>query len=170
MSQCKQIEELIIKRSIASLTDKDEEMIENHLLSCAACTAFASKIENITVCENDMVVSPQRNIKRRLMKKMHKRVKQQKTSIVNRIVDIFTFQPAIYKVAAAAILLFLLVLSIPQLDQPQNISNSEYRTAMVDTVSLNVINLNQIIQIVDSQKVGVNLSEDTVLTKILYTL
>jgi hypothetical protein len=170
MSHCTHIEDLIIHRQIAPLSEKDERTLSEHLSSCAACLSFESKIANISFLDQMEDIKPRRDMKHNLMRQMRSRVQQQRRTVVDRIIDIFAYRPAFYKVAAAAMLLLVFLLASPRFKQPQRISTTEYRVTALDSVSLNVINLNQIIQIVDSQKVGINLSEDTLLTKILYTL
>ena len=77
---------------------------------------------------------------------------------------------ALYQAAFVSLLLLLLVFATPKLRTPNYDAETTFTPTLADTVNMNIINLQQIIQIVDSQKVGVNLNEDTVLAKILYTL
>ncbi len=166
MNQCKHIEDLIIKRSIAPLIKKEQHTIEAHLSNCPACSFFAQKIATIAAFEGEADIQPRRDIKTSLLRRMRSRVPR--ANFFDRIAEL-SFRPSFYRAAVVAMLLFLIVLSLPQLHRPSRITPPEYKTAKIDS-SLNIINLNQIIQIVDSQKVGMNLREDTVLAKIIYTL
>jgi len=169
MSQCTHMKDLILKRLIEPLSDNERMTLSEHISTCASCPAFESRVSNTSMLDQMDEIKPRRDIKHNLMRHMRSRVQSQRR-VLDRIADLFSYRPVFYKVAAAAVLFILFVLAAPPFKQQPHIGDAEYRATVVDTVSLNVININQIIQIVDSQKVGVNLSEDTLLSKILYTL
>jgi predicted anti-sigma-YlaC factor YlaD len=171
MSQCQDMHQHIIHRTIAPLTQETEERLEAHLLTCPACRQFNRDIIAIEQAGIHVAnVRPQPNLKSFLLKQMrHERCLSHK-SLLDRIQQALTFRVALYQAAFVFALLMLFVLASPRWKAPRPFSESHFTATIADTVSMNVINLQQIIQIVDSQKVGLNLRQDTVLAKILYTL
>ncbi|MBN1482154.1 hypothetical protein EH223_07850 [candidate division KSB1 bacterium] len=171
MSECKHIKDLIIQRNIAPLPQKDERVLVQHMKSCTSCQAFERLVSSYEdVSANSFTLRPRDDIKVSLKRIMRTRAQIIPKGVKNRLAHVLASRKVLYKIAVATIILFLFILGMPQLKRSQHTRHREYTTTTIDSISLNVINLNQIIQIVDSQKVGVNLRQDTMLAKILYTL
>ncbi|MBN1559301.1 hypothetical protein JW998_03580 [candidate division KSB1 bacterium] len=171
MSQCQDIRHHIIQSTIAPLARETQGLVEAHLRTCPACRRFNCDVIAIEQAGMHVAnVRPKPNLKRFLLKQMRHRHRLSHKSLLNRIQQLLTFRVALYQVAFVFVLLMLFVLASPRLKAPRSFPESHFTATIADTVSMNVINLQQIIQIVDSQKVGLNLREDTVLAKILYTL
>ena len=171
MSQCTDFREHIMKRTFEPLGRATEERLEAHLKSCSACLQFEATLKNINqIGENDCALSPRSHIKRELLKRMRSRHQTKTEPLFDKVRQFFTYRIALYQAAFVSLLILLLVFATPKLRTPHHNSETTFTPTLADTVNMNIINLQQIIQIVDSQKVGVNLNEDTVLAKILYTL
>ncbi|MBN1464921.1 hypothetical protein JXA02_04120 [candidate division KSB1 bacterium] len=167
MSRCQDIRQYIVQNSIAPIARDLQEIIAAHLQSCQACRQFSREIAAIGQAGEHARVRARPELKRFLIKRI--RDKQIHQKLPDRIRHFLTIRVALYQAAFVALLLFFLVLASPRLKRSQHLSEPHMTPTLADT-SLNVINLQQIIQIVDSQKVGSNLRADTVLAKILYTL
>lgn len=171
MRECNDIKDLIVQRNIAPVTQKEEQDLLNHVKSCEKCRQFFYQIASFeTLATTCYILKPRDDIRTSLRRIVRKRARLDQRNTFERIVAFFASRRAMYKIAAAVIFLLLFVLGTPHLKRSRNIMQNEFIISPIDTVSLNVINLNQIIQIVDSQKVGVTLHQDTMLAKILYTL
>lgn len=88
---------------------------------------------------------------------------------LERLRLLFGRRTVVYQAMMAAVLFLLLLLTTSKLRQPRTAPGEQLMPA-IETVKLNVLTVEQIHQIVDSQKVGMNLNQDTALAKILFTL
>ena len=171
MNQCREIREKILQRTIAAFEKKLEDRVEAHLSTCQACSQFNENVIAIAhASESVAKVHPAPALKRQLLNHMRSKHTSNHNSLLSVLRRLFSTRIAIYQAAFVTAVLILLVLAVPQLKSPHQHIEPPFTSTIADTVSMNVINLQQIIQIVDSQKVGLNLHEDTVLAKILYTL
>ena len=170
MNHCEKNRELIIKRTVAPLREKVEESLQEHIKICESCRQFEAKIMAIERAGDKVLhVVARPKVKSFLLKKMRAQY-QKSQNIFGQIRHLFAYRVALYQAALVSLLLLFLLLAAPKLKTPHQVSETQFMPTLADTMSMNVINLQQIIEIVDSQKVGSNLSEDTVLAKILYTL
>lgn len=171
MSHCEHYRELMMKKTIAPLSAHDDAKLADHLSGCPKCRAFEQRVLAIASADDNAAsLRPAPALKQALIRRMRDKRREKKAPAWRGLRHFFTYRVALYQAALVSLLLLFLVLAAPKLKSPRQVSTSQFTPSVADTMSMNVINLNQIIQIVDSQKVGVNLREDTVLAKILYTL
>jgi len=163
VENCQRIQEMLIKKSVKD-PGYDAELVLAHVAHCESCRQFQQHLKAMETAAGEQpgVELPGRLLAR-LLKRMRSKARSQRLRLL------FSRKMVVYQATMAAVLFLLLLLTTSKLREPRTAPGEQYMPAD-ETVRLNVLTVKQIHQIVDSQKVGMNLSQDTALAKILFTL
>jgi len=169
MQDCAHIQELLLNKPVENISPDDERDVAAHLKGCPDCRQFQQQIESVAdAMQSSPEIHPRDSLRRTLLQhmraknKFHKRVPLWRRYLLSRKI-------AVYQAFAAAALVFFFIVITHKVKDYSDVANQLYMPSVPDVELLNVVTVQQVHQIVDSQKVGVTLSQDTVLSKILFT-
>lgn len=170
MQDCRTIQDLLVKREIETISDEQERELEVHIKTCEDCKAFRERLAQVAAASQqtskDLLSE---GLRVSLLRRMRSKSGAQKSYVPWRQFFIRR-RVAIYQTVAAAAIILFFTLITRKIGDSHRVTQHMISPISMDTEMLHVLTVRQVHQIVDSQKVGVTLSQDTVLSKILFTL
>ncbi|UCE04558.1 MAG: hypothetical protein JSW07_13120 [bacterium] len=174
--RCEDIEELLIRQNFEDLTGNEKSLLQEHVKTCNQCRNYQHQLVNF---QNSMTISqksplrPDPGIRQTVMDRMNA-LKPKKyrifDSLWQRLLHILEYRIPVYQglIGIACSLLFFVVINYFSFsNQPQS-GSSQYHKMMADT-TFHQINVIKNLQIIEQQKIGKNVSEDTLLTRFIFS-
>jgi anti-sigma factor RsiW len=171
---CDDIEQLLIKRNIDGLSEEESQMLQEHLRSCDRCRSF----ENTLLSLQDSMqfgtrekLAPDPAIRENVIQRMRD-LKPQETRVLGKaykaIKSLLQYRIPVYQALPVVILILLLSLAVEQFPsstrhEPAGLS-SIAKTESPVPAQLRVI---EDLGIIDQQKIGQSLKEDTTLAQFI---
>ena len=170
MLDCKNLQELLITKRIQNISPDEETDVAAHIKACAECRRFQQRIVSLTATTSTpQEVHLSSHVRNTLLQHMRLKNKPRKReSLWRRYLS--SRRITVYQAAAAAALVLFFFIITSRIKDHSGSADHLSMLNVADVEMLNVISVQQVHQIVDSQKVGVKLSQDTLLSKILFTL
>jgi hypothetical protein len=173
---CAEIERLLIKKNIEGLTDSEQLLLNEHLKYCGRCIQFQRALVNIKgsmEIKTDNGLLPYHAVRQNLIKRMES-IKKEKQSMLNTFLqpvrNILEYRIPVYQAAigiAVVLLISIVNIKMPFSSQKKPL-NLQDAFAIEDSISYQYNFINKL-QIIDSQKIGINVKEDTMFTKYIVT-
>ncbi len=171
---CDDIEELLIKRKIDGLSGEESQMLREHLSSCDRCRGFENTLLNLQDSmqfgtREELVPDPA--IRENVIQRMRV-LKPKETGILGKIYQavksLLQYRIPVYQALPVVILILLLSLAVKQFPsgtrhEPAGL-RSVAKTESVVPAQLRVIDD---LGIIDQQKIGQSLEEDTTLAQFI---
>jgi hypothetical protein len=170
--KCDAVEELLIKQNFESLSENENAMLQNHLKNCKHCQNYQNQLvfiqKSMSVSQKSQL-KPDPAIRQSLMDRMNA-VKHKRHRIGDlfwqRLLNLLEYRIPVYQGLiglACSLLIFVAIhyFSFSSHYQP-NIPQYEMRMADTTFYQINVI---KNLQIIEQQKIGKNVREDSLLTR-----
>jgi len=173
---CETIEELSIKQAIETLSADENNLLKQHLKTCVHCQEFQNQLaslqSSITISEKSPL-KPDPAIHQSLMKRMNAYYQIKRGTVDSfwqRLVNFLEYRIPVYQglIGLAGSLLILVAINYFSFSGQQQSDRPEYPTNPSDT-SFYQINVIKNLQIIEEQKIGKSVSEDSLLTRFIVT-
>jgi len=169
---CEKIEEILINQKVDNVSEEEKRILSNHLDSCENCKKHQfvfDEIQNVVEIEQNSKLIPNPEIRENLLNRM-KENQPDKTSILSNVMSslksVFSYRIPVYQAAVGIISLFLISFALGKLPFQDQLPNSDERAFnSINELSLSQTNILDSLKILNKQKIGLNVSEDTVFTK-----
>lgn len=173
---CSEIEELLIKQRVVEndLKTAESEVLKTHLATCEECAKYQRvllKVSHLVAIENEFGLAPNSELKEDLSGRLRaKNIPVPKTDSTQKsFLDFLKIKIPVYQAAVGTLLLFLVFYAVSdyglgnqeKLDSSPAIFNER---PIAD--SLTMI---QNIRLLESQKLGRNIEEDSLLIRFIVT-
>ena len=171
-SSCAKIEKMLINQKIDKISKEEKKLLITHLDSCENCKKYQSVfdgIQNVLAIEQKGELFPKPEIRENLLNRM--RVNQpEKSNIFSNFLgdlkSVFSYRIPVYQAVVGIISLFIISFALGKLPSQDRIINSDERVFnSINELSLTHINILDSLDILNTQKIGLHVSEDTVFTK-----
>ena len=175
-NRCQQVEKLLIKKNIESLSDDEEQLIRTHLKECADCRSFQFVLAGVKKkmgSEFKSDIKPKPSIRLNLVRQIRKSANQEQSMLAkiwHKILAALEYRVPVYQGllgAAVVLLIFLILNQFSYINNQSFVNFQQY--AQTDTVLINQMNVIDDVSILKNQKIGQSVSEDTMLTKFLHS-
>jgi len=175
LTNCSKIEELIIKRNIEELSDSEVDTLEDHLSTCNSCRSFETSLQRINQemqVEENETLTPSPAIREKILPQMRVREKSKENvfdTFFKSIQNLLQYRVPVYQAGVALILAFILVgigVNVPFSSVSSSDSMDSFVQGEIQTLDSNYLINNY--PSLDSQNVGINVKEDTMLTRFIF--
>jgi hypothetical protein len=172
--KCEAVEELLIKQNFERLSEDENTLLQNHLKTCKHCqnyqNQFASLQSSIRIKEKSPL-KPDPGIRQILLNRMEalKPKKHQVfDSLWQKILNLLEYRIPVYQglIGLACSFLIFLVIHYFSFSSQQQARSTQYELSTADTTFYQ-INVIKNLQIIEQQKIGKNVSEDSLLTRFI---
>lgn len=169
---CEQIEEILTNQKVDNVSDEEKQILINHLDSCENCKKYQSvfdEIQNVMKIEKNSELIPKPEIRKNLLNRM-KSNQPLKEKVLKKFLSnlksVFSYRIPVYQAAVGIICLFLISFALGKLpSQDRKLKSDESAFISIKELSLSHTNILDSLEILNKQKIGLNVSEDTVFTK-----
>jgi hypothetical protein len=173
---CDSIEQLLIKKSLEELTDEENWLIQEHLRSCDVCRSYQSallRLKNSMQINMEDKLVPHPAIRRTLIQRMRDLRPQEVGNLkgaYKSIMRLFEYRIPIYQVLSGAVLIALIFLAVKQFSFTAEQKTTGLRNvAQIETSIPAQMRVMDDLGIIDQQKIGQNVKDDTTLTQFIVT-
>ena len=170
--KCSDIENLLIKKNMDQITKAEKILLQQHLNSCQNCRNFASVVikllSSMRVDERSELL-PDPAIRQNIQKYMKTEKARTLVDFWRSIRCVLEYRITVYQGVlgiAVSVVLFLAV---------QNLSFNNSKPAehqvedKMEELAWDQFNVINDLQVIDQQKIGFNVAEDTILTQFIVT-
>lgn len=171
---CPTIEELLIKKTIEKLSDKESAALQNHLKTCASCKQFASSLEQL---RDSMQIDDHLQPHTALLKKLQKKISKADSAkpnwmvnLVQRLTALLQYRIPLYQ-ATLAIILILIIFGLSLNFNFSFLAPTKNSGHLIpyESVTYDAPYMLNILSTLDTEKVGISAQEDTLLTRFIFT-
>jgi hypothetical protein len=171
---CEDIQRLLVNKASDELARDEDRLVEEHLKSCGHCRAYQNTLlhlkESMRVGTGEKLV-PDPAIRENILQRM-KTLQPQETGILRStwqyIRSVFEYRVPVYQTLSGLALIALIFLATRQIssspDQTPPEPRSLVRMEMPVPTEMSVVDN---LDIIDKQKIGRNVTEDTTLTRFI---
>lgn len=172
--KCEEIEELLIRQNIENFSEEENSILQNHLKTCKRCQSYQNQLTFIQTSipiSQKSPLKPDPAIRQAVINKINT-FKPQKYNIVDslwqRILNILEYRIPIYQglIGIACSLLIFVAINYFSLSSQRELERPRYQNMMADTTFYQ-INVIKNLQIIEQQKIGKNVREDSLLTRFI---
>lgn len=170
-NRCGDIEELLIKQKSEILSEKEIALLQNHLKTCKHCQSYQTRLAYIQASmpiSKNSPLKPDPAIRQSLINRM-KALKPQKywgiDSLRQKILTVLEYRIPVYQGLIGLACSWLIFVAIQYFSflQSRSVSSEYYR--MMSDAKYYQINVIQNLQIIEQQKIGKTVREDSLLTR-----
>lgn len=167
---CKNVENILIKQNIENITEKEQQLVEEHLQSCQECKKYEYillKIKNTLTAVHQEALIPDTRIKKKITKKINNH-----HSVLNNIwqfiLDLCDYRIPVYQALSVMVAVILLLVAFNRVGSSTDrnidlLGNSISLKAVVENLNYRLDSL----QLIERQRIGVSVSEDSILTQFI---
>lgn len=176
ISKCDEIEAILIRQQVESLINEENSLLQEHLKTCLHCQNYGRQLANLhsaMAIDQGSPLKPDPSIRQIVMNQMRKR-KPEKQGILNSwwqgLSKILEYRIPVYQGligVACGLLIVVLIRYFPLSNQPK-LEPPPFQSQMADT-TVYQINVIKNLQIIEDQKIGKNVMEDSLLTRFIVT-
>ena len=171
---CEDIQRLLVNKVSDELTRDEDRLLEGHLKSCGHCRSYQNTLlslkDSMQIGTGEKLV-PDPAIRENIVRRM-KTLQPQETPILRNawqyIRSIFEYRVPVYQTLSGLALIALIFLATRQIsfspDQKPPEPRSLVRMEMPAPTQMSVVDN---LDIIDKQKIGRNVTEDTTLTRFI---
>jgi len=176
-TNCDDIEQLLIKKDIDELTPDENLLVEKHLKICERCRSYQSTLSSM---QNSMQISSEKKlvpdpaIRQNILQRM-KALRPQETGIFKSgwgyFRSILEYRIPVYQTLLIVVLIPVIFFAVNQLFltpdwEPEKLQGVAQMEPLVSSQMGVLDNLD----IIDQQKIGISVREDTSLTRFIVTI
>ncbi len=173
---CQEIEDFIIKDYLDELNKKQRKLVLQHVYSCSNCSKYAETVHQISgsLQEDEYIPQPDPEIRKHLLftLKMKKANKERKlVDFMNTIFGFFEYRIPIYQAVLAVLLVAVLLFTVDSIVLPAR--SNRYSTTNYFIIDYNDLPRSSIMnypELLNEQKSGRNVKEDSILTRYMVTV
>ncbi len=174
--RCSEIEELLIKQKIVEndLKTAESEALKTHLATCEECAKYQRVLLNVShlvAIENEFGLAPNSELKEDLSGRLRaKNIRVPKTDSTQKsFLDFLKIKIPVYQAAVGTLLLFLFFYAVSDFglgneERLDTTSRAQIERSIVDSLTMM-----QNIRLLESQKLGRNIKEDSLLIRFIVT-
>jgi hypothetical protein len=173
---CDGIEQLLIKKSLEKLTDQENRLIQEHLRSCDGCRNYQSallRLKNSMQINMEDKLVPHPAIRRTLIQRMRDLRSQEIGNLkgaYKSVMRLFEYRIPVYQALSGAVLVVLIFLAVKQFSfTAEQKTTGLHKVAQVETSIPAQMRVMDDLGIIDQQKIGQNVKDDTTLTRFIVT-
>ncbi|NOX90154.1 MAG: hypothetical protein GXO77_14135 [Calditrichaeota bacterium] len=173
---CSRIEHLIIRQMTSNINDKEKELVDDHLKTCKKCRQFRQilmRISSSFASDALSELSPSPDVRLNLIHEMEMLQRAEKSfadKISDALYSLFTYRIPVYQFVLAIILIFGIFFGKSIFFQPQNpVTFPSDASITKNEIIVDQPKIRAHLQIVNRQKTGESIKEDSVLTKFIVT-
>ncbi len=174
---CSRIEHLIIRQMTSNINDKEKKLVDDHLKTCKKCLRFRHvlmRIRSSFASDALSQLNPSPDVRLNLMNEMEMLQRAEKgfaDKISDALYSLFAYRIPVYQVVLAIILISGIFLGKSLFFQPQNTSAFPSDASITkNEIIVDQPKIRAHLQIVNRQKTGESIKEDSVLTKFIVTI
>jgi hypothetical protein len=171
---CDDIEQLLVNKIFDELTQDENLLVEEHLKSCDRCQSYQNALLNL---QKSMEIGPEDElapdpaIRENIIQRM-KTLNPVETGIFTKgwqyVRNIFEYRVPVYQALSGLVLIALIYLTVGQLSfSPDRKSSEPQSLAQMETPTPTQMRVVDNLEIIDLQKIGQNVREDTTLTRFI---
>ncbi|KPL01284.1 MAG: hypothetical protein AMJ91_00580 [candidate division Zixibacteria bacterium SM23_73_3] len=171
---CDEIEGLLIQGHFDKITQDQSLLVEEHLESCDRCRSYQKTLSGL---QNSMQIdvgdklTPDTDIRETIIQRM-KTVKAQETGIFRStwqyIRNVFEYRIPVYQPLLGGVLVLLIFFAVRELSFAPDPKSSKLQTfTQVETPILSQMSVIDNLEIIEAQKIGRSVREDTTLTRFI---
>lgn len=172
--KCEEIEELLIRQNFEQLIEEEIYILQGHLKNCNRCQRYQEQLamlNNSIIINRNSPLTPNPVIRQNIIKWM-KPLKPKKQGVLNRIwqhvCDFLDYRIPVYQGLIGIVCSLLIFITISYFSfSNQNKTTSQKQSLIREEITFDQINVIKNLQIIEEQKIGKNVSEDTVLTQFI---
>lgn len=169
---CEQVEKIFINQKIDHISEEEKQVLITHLHSCEFCKhhqLVCEKIHNSMDIEQNSELIPKPEIRENLVNKMKANQPEKSTTLgyfLNNLKSVFSYRIPVYQAAVGIISMFLIFFALEKLPSKDRLMNPSEKIFIQNSdLHLTQTNILDSLDILSKQKIGLNVSEDTVFTK-----
>jgi hypothetical protein len=167
---CEEVENTLIRQNIENISETEQQLVENHLLTCQVCKKYEYillKLKNTLAVVHQDTLMPDPRIKKNISKRIstHSNVLD---NIWQFVLDIFEYRIPVYQALGAMTAITFLLIAYNAIGTPTNrnidvLGNSILLKGVVENINYRLDSL----QLIERQRIGVSVSEDSILTQFI---
>lgn len=173
---CSEIEELLIKQKMLEndLKISESEALKTHLATCKKCAKYQNillNMERSVDIENEFRLAPNSEIKENLSARLRsKNIRDQKAGSGQKIFfDFLRVKVPVYQAAVGMLLLFLVFYAVSDFGLGNQKESDTTSRAQIERPIADSLTMMQNIRLLESQKLGRNIKEDSLLIRFIVT-
>ena len=175
--QCDEIEHLLVKKDVEGLTPEEDVLLENHLRLCKRCRSYQNallSVRNSVQIDSEEKLVPDPAMRQNIIQRM-KTLRPEQAGIFKSswqyIRNMLEYRIPVYQTLLGIVLILLISFSINTLFLTTERASSKLPSfaQMEPLVSSQMSVLNNL-EIIDQQKIGISVKEDTSLTRFIVTI
>ena len=172
--KCEDIEKLLIKQEIENLSREERNLIQQHVQTCINCQDYQTQlasIENSMEINQSSLLQPDPAIRQKLINRFEV-LKAKKHRFINIIwqslLSMLEYRIPVYQglIGVASFILIFVVIHSSSFSFRHQADRLNYTPMMADT-TFSEINVIKNLQIIEHQKIGKNVNEDSLLTRFI---
>lgn len=174
---CETVEELLIQQSVTALTEKDAALVREHVQACPDCRLFESQLAEMQQSEKfekDETLVAHPEIHAALTQRLNELKQQNRESIFSstweRVRRIFEYRIPVYQGILGAAVIAIIFLFFQNFNVKSISQGNQQIVPPVETNQFTNVQVIHDLKIVDDQKIGTSVSEDTLLTKYVFSV
>jgi hypothetical protein len=173
---CDDIERLLTNRIFDKLTQDENRLVEEHLKSCDRCRSYQNTLlslqHSMKIGAEEKLV-PDLAIRQNIIQRM-KTLKPVETGIFAKgwyyTRNIFEYRIPVYQALSGLVLIALIYLTVGQFSfSPDRKPSEPQSLAQIELSTPTQMRVVDDLEIIDLQKIGRNVKEDTTLTRFIVT-
>jgi hypothetical protein len=175
-SNCDDIKQLLVKRIFDELTQDKNLLVEEHLKSCTQCCDYQNtllNLQNSIQIRTEEKLVPNPAIRENVIQRM-KALRPEEAGTLRttwqRLRGIFEYRIPVYQTLSGLVIIALIFLAVKQISfSPDQKSPEPQSLARMETPVPAQMSVVDNLDIIDQQKIGQNVKEDTTLTRFIVT-
>ena len=175
--KCADVEQLLIKQSFEQMNKEQIHSMEKHLTSCTNCRQYQRILFNL---QNSVKLSPKKklqpdpSIRRNVIKRM-KKVKAEQQIFLSRLLQniwkFLDYRIPVYQSIVGFVIILLVFIAVNYFSVPkQSDFKNTTETVQTEEIQTNQINILDNLQMIENQKIGKTVQEDTILTRFVVSV
>ncbi len=173
---CSEIEELLIKQTMLEnyLKTPESEALKKHLANCEECVKYQSILVNVSHSvdiENEFRLSPNSQIKETLRARLRtKNMRVAKAGSTQKgLLNFLRIKIPVYQAAVGTVLLYLVFYAVSDFSSGNEEKLDTTSRAHIEKPIVDSLAMIQNIRLLESQKLGRNIKEDSLLIRFIVT-
>jgi len=169
--KCTEFEKLLIKKNIDEISDAEALLLHEHLESCKTCQNYQHTLiklqKSVQIDEADNLI-PEPAIRKNIagrIKTNHRGVHEIVLAVVKSVLE---YRIPVYQTLLGIAGIFLIVLAVNRFSllQPKETAMQQGNLELSE-LAFEQMNVHNNLQVMDYQKIGININEDTSMTKFI---
>lgn len=167
------MEDLIIRSEFENLTEAENEALKKHVPECPDCHKLQQQLANAHYSlkpQSANPLKPRPEIRQNLIRQMSSATNKSSLNIWQKLLSLLEYRIPIYQGVLGMAMIFFIVILLNHFSFSVNPPLSSYsQYAQADSVGVSQMNILNNLSVIESQRIGKSVSEDTMLIKFLHS-